>query len=248
MIEQRELDILHRFFPVKTGSQTVHGLMRLPDAISFCDNWNSPRMVAVTRGDDLALAGDANASGWMEFIASLDFSGFIQAPETFLSGLKQIDPELKIWPRVSFVLETPLKDIPYPSNAQIRKISPDDAAVLEKISAAWLWKYWRDTEDFCRTGTAFVTVVNGQPASVSSIFSQSNRYVDIAVATHPEFRGQGYAMAAAHTLCREIVSQRKQPVWNTSTGNAASRAMPLKLGFREIPAKPFFVMRRDLPN
>jgi RimJ/RimL family protein N-acetyltransferase len=248
MIEQRKLDVLRRFFPVTTGSQAVHTLLRLPDSISFCDNWSKPRMVAVTRNDDLVLAGDAEANGWIDFVGSLDFSGFIQASETFLLGLKQIDPEIKIWPRVSFVLETPLKDIPYPSNAQVRKISPGDAAVLEKISAAWLWKYWSDTEDFCRTGTAFVTVSNGQTVSVSSIFSQSNRYVDIAVATHPEFRGEGYAMAAAHTLCREIVSQGKQPVWNTSTGNAASRAMPLKLGFREIPAEPFFVMRRDLPN
>jgi hypothetical protein len=248
MIEQRELDVLCRFFPVKTGSQTVHALLRLPDSISFCDDWSMPRMVAVARGDDLALAGDANASGWMEFISSLDFSGFIQAPETFFSGLKQIDPELKIWPRVSFVLDERPNYISYPLKTHVRKISVSDAMALEKIGESWLWKYWRDAEDFCRKEIAFVSEFNGEVVSVASYFTKSERYVDLAVATHPDFRGRGLAMIASYSLCLEILSKGKRPVWNTSTENTASRVMPLKLSFREIPAEPFFVMRRDLPN
>ena len=248
MIDKSQLGVLRRFFPVTTGKQTVHTLLRLPDAIAFCDNWNAPQVAAVTWRDDLVLAGDAQARGWTEFIASLNFSGFVQAPETFLTGLRRVEPKLIIWRRISFVLNSALKEIHCPQNAEVRKVAPNDAAALEKIGQPWVWKYWLDAADFCRTGTAYVAVMDGEAVSVASIFTESDHYVDPAVATHPEYLRKGLAIAAVWALCKEIISTGKIPVWNTSPENIASCTIPRKLGFKEIPTEPLYVMKRDVPQ
>ena len=183
-----------------------------------------------------------------EFVASLDFSGFILAPKTFLSGLKRIDPQLAIWPRANFVLDSPLKELSYLSSAEVRKVTPSDAAALEKIGQSWLWKYWQNIDDFCRTGTAYVAIARGEAASVASVFTESDRYVDLAVATHPAFRGKGLAIATTRALCEEILAIGKIPVWNTSPENIASCVIGRKLGFREISAEPLYVIQRDIPR
>lgn len=246
-MEKWELDILRRFFPVTTGLQTVHTLLRFPDTVGFCDDWERPRMAAVTRGDDLVLAGEADAHRWTTFVSTLNFSGFVQAPEIFLQALKSIDPQLIVWSRVSFVLDGALKDIPCPPNVKIRKVHRNHAAALERIGQSWLWKYWSNAEDFCQTGTAYVAQVDGEAVSMASVFTESDHYADLAVATHPAFRGKGLATAAAHALCKEILAEGRLPVWNTSPENPSSCAIPRRLGFREIPAQPLYVMNRDIP-
>jgi len=248
MITERELDILRRFFPVTTGMQGVHTLLRLPDAVGYCDDWKQPRVVAVACGDDLILAGDAKAQRWIEFVASLSFAGFIQAPPAFLPGLKQIDAGVIVWPRVNFVLDGALASLTSAPGGKVRKVHPGDAAALEKIGQPWLWKYWRDAEDFCRTGVGYVALVDGEAVSIASIFTESERYADLAVATHPAFRGKGYSTAAAHALCQNVLAKGRVPVWNTSTDNLASIAISRKLGFREKPAEPLYLMKRDVPH
>jgi ribosomal protein S18 acetylase RimI-like enzyme len=248
MITERELDILRRFFPVTTGLQAVHTLLRLPDAVAYCDDWEQPHVVAVTRGDHLILAGDAKARGWIEFAASLSFAGFIQAPAAFLPGLKQIDAGVLVWPRVSFVLDGALAPLANSPSSQVRKVQIGDMPGLKKIGQPWLWKFWRDAEDFCRTGVGYVALVDGEAISIASIFTESERYTDLAVATHPGFRRQGYSTAAAHALCKDILAEGRFPVWNTSTDNLASIAIARKLGFREIPAEPLYLMKQDIPD
>jgi len=248
MIIERELDILRRFFPVVAGMQAVHTLLRLPDAVAYCDDWEQPRVVGVARGDHLILAGDAKAQRWIEFVASLSFAGFIQAPPAFLPGLKQIDAGVLVWPRVSFVLDSTPPPLASSPDSRIRGMHPGDAAALIKIGQPWLWKFWRDAEDFCRIGVGYVALVDGVAVSIASIFSESERYADLAVATHPAFRSKGYSTAAAHALCQDIVAKNRVPVWNTSTDNLASIAISHKLGFREIPSEPLYLMKQDIPH
>ncbi|MBM3324086.1 MAG: GNAT family N-acetyltransferase [Calditrichaeota bacterium] len=248
MITLRELEILRRFFPVTTGLQAVHTLLRHPETRAFCDNWEKPCVVAVTRTDDLVLAGDADADGWIEFVKPLDFTGFVIASADFLPGLRLIDPAVKVWPRRSFTLDGMLKNCPYPAWAKVRKVRPTDASALEEIGQSWIWKYWRSTEDFCANGTARVCEANGRAVSIASIFTESELYVDPAVATHPDHLGRGLATAAAHALCKEILAGGKRPVWNTSVENIPSASVARRLGFREIPTDAYFVMKRDIPD
>jgi len=243
----RELEILRRFFQSNSESRIAHTLLRFPDAITFCDNWEMPCVAAIAWRDHLVLAGDANADQWTEFVASLDFHGFIQSPEDFLPGLRRIAPDLAIWPRVRFVLNGPPTDVPYPRNARIRKANLGDASALEQIGQSWVWKYWEGAEDFCRTATAYVAEVETTAVSVVSIFVEYENYADLAVATHPSFRRKGLATAAAHALCAEIVAEGRIPVWSTSPDNIASSIIPRKLGFVEIPANPIYVMNHEIP-
>ncbi len=243
----REFEILRRFFQSNSESRIAHTLLRFRDAITFCDNWERPCVAAIAWRDRLVLAGDAKGNGWAEFVASLDFHGFIQCPEDFLPGLRRVAPGLAIWPRVRFVLRGPLREVPSPRNAQIRRVNLGDAPALEQIEQSWVWKYWEDAEDFCRTATAYVAEVAAIAVSVVSIFVEYENHADLAVATHPSFRRKGLATAAAHALCTDIVAQGKIPVWSTSPDNIASSVIPRKLGFVEIPAHPMYVMNQEIP-
>jgi RimJ/RimL family protein N-acetyltransferase len=247
-MESRETEILHRFFQSRSDSRAAHTLLRFPDAVGFCDNWQEPRVAVVAWKDHVILAGDSNADGWIQFIASLDFRGFIRAPEDFLPGLKQLAPDLATWPRISFILKDSLRQVSYPRNTEIREVRPGDAATLEQIGQSWVWQYWKDIHDFCRTATACVADVGNRAVSVVSVFSEYENQADLAVATHPSFRRKGLATAAAHALCTQLVAQGKIPIWSTSPDNIASATIPRRLGFTEIPAQPMYVMNREIPS
>lgn len=243
----REIETLRSFFQSNSESRVVHALLRYPNTTAYCDNWVKPRVAAIAWKDHLVLAGDANMDGWTKFVASVDFHGFIQCPEDFLPGLRRIAPDLAVWPRVRFVLHESPREVPYPRNARIRKVGLSDAPALEQIGQSWVWNYWEDAEDFCRTATAYVAVVETIAISVVSIFVEYENHADLAVATHPSFRRKGLATAAAHALCAELVAQGKVPVWSTSPDNIASSTIPRKLGFTEIPANPVYVMNHEIP-
>ncbi|MFH1011243.1 MAG: GNAT family N-acetyltransferase [bacterium] len=247
MINSRELEILRRFFQSRSDSRAAHTLLRFPDAVAFCDDWTEPRVASIAWKDHLVLAGDANSDGWIEFVTSLDFRGFIQAPEDFLPGMRHVAPDLAVWPRISFLLNGSPKQVPYPANARIRQVRAGDAPALEQIGQSWVWQYWEDAEDFCQTATACVAEVGNIAVSVVSIFNEHEGHTDLAVATHPSFRRKGFATAAAHALCTQLVSEDKIPIWNTSPDNIASSTIPRKLGFTEIPANPMYVMNREIP-
>jgi len=243
----REIETLRSFFQSNSESRVVHALLRYPYTIAFCDNWVKPRVAVIAWKDHLVLAGNANGDGWTKFVASIDFHGFIQSPGDFLPGLKRIAPNLAIWPRVRFILHKSPREVQYPLNARIRKVGFSDAPALEQIGQSWVWNYWEGAEDFCQTATAHVAEVEAIAVSVVSVFVEYENYADLAVATHPSFRRQGLATAAAHALCAEIITQGRVPVWSTSPDNMASSTIPRKLGFIEIPAHPIYVMNHEIP-
>lgn len=83
--------------------------------------------------------------------------------------------------------------------------------------------------------------VEGDIVSIAHAFASSPRYVDIGVSTHEQFRGQGFASAAAALVAAEIQASGRIPVWSTGATNVASLATARKLGFRETSRRMYLI-------
>jgi predicted GNAT family acetyltransferase len=63
------------------------------------------------------------------------------------------------------------------------------------------------------------------------------------VTTLPEWRGRGLSTAAAALVATVIQDAGRTPVWSTGEGNAASRRVAEKLGFREVARRAYLIPR-----
>jgi ribosomal protein S18 acetylase RimI-like enzyme len=64
-------------------------------------------------------------------------------------------------------------------------------------------------------------------------FEYGEEFADIAIATHPEFRGRGWGSAAVSVLCADIFERGRLPLYRCTWDNTGSRRLALSLGFVE---------------
>ena len=77
-------------------------------------------------------------------------------------------------------------------------------------------------------------VVDGRIVSTAQTAAITESYADIGVATDEQWRGRGFATAAASIVARRIQETGRTPVWSCGEDNLASLRVAQKLGFEEI--------------
>jgi hypothetical protein len=78
-------------------------------------------------------------------------------------------------------------------------------------------------------GVAAVTA-DGALACAATSYTLSSRYLEVALATRPAFRGRGLAMAAAAKLMLGALARNVIPCWSAS--NPISKRLAERLGYR----------------
>ena len=71
---------------------------------------------------------------------------------------------------------------------------------------------------------------DGVLACAATSYSLSSRYLEVAIATRPAFRGRGLALATAAALIREALARNLIPCWSAS--NPVSKRLAERLGYR----------------
>jgi RimJ/RimL family protein N-acetyltransferase len=85
--------------------------------------------------------------------------------------------------------------------------------------------------DLLEHGLGFGAVTqDGILACAATSYTLSARYLEIAIATRPAFRGRGLAMVAAAALIREALARHLIPCWSAS--NPVSKRLAERLGYR----------------
>jgi GNAT superfamily N-acetyltransferase len=80
-------------------------------------------------------------------------------------------------------------------------------------------------------GLGFAAVTQeGILASAATSYTLSSRYLEVAIATRPAFRGRGLAVVVAAALMREALAQSLVPCWSAS--NPVSKRLAERLGYR----------------
>lgn len=112
---------------------------------------------------------------------------------------------------------------------------------MEAATAALGMGDWRfgSARALVREGVVAGAIVGNQLAAVAFTAGIGDRYADIGVVTHQDWRGRGLASACAAFVCREIQARGLTPVWGTSVENLASRRVADKLGFEEVSRRVY---------
>jgi GNAT superfamily N-acetyltransferase len=85
--------------------------------------------------------------------------------------------------------------------------------------------------DLVEHGLGFGAVTKeGVLACAATSYTLSSRYLEVAIATRPAFRGRGLAMVVGAALMREALAQHLVPCWSAS--NPVSKRLAERLGYR----------------
>ena len=71
---------------------------------------------------------------------------------------------------------------------------------------------------------------DGVLACAATSYTLSSRYLEVAIATRPAFRGRGLAMVVGAALMREALARNLVPCWSAS--NPVSKRLAERLGYR----------------
>ena len=85
--------------------------------------------------------------------------------------------------------------------------------------------------DLVEQGLGFAAVsADGVLACAATSYTLSSRYLEVAIATRPAFRGRGLARVAAAALIHEALGRNLVPCWSAS--NPVSKRLAERLGYR----------------
>ena len=112
--------------------------------------------------------------------------------------------------------------------------------ITGRIVPAFSW----EKERFLRGGFGYAAFDGGEYCGVAFSAAVSSDEVDIGVEVRPGYRGRGIATALVQTICSEILSQGKKPVWAHSAQNLGSMRTAEKCGFVQSKINDYFILKR----
>ena len=139
------------------------------------------------------------------------------------------------------VYHTLTKPAPVIDEPAVREFTLDDMGLLEATGVHGA-DFRGGLPAQLETGTVAGAVVDGRVVSTAQTAANTARYTDIGVATDEQWRGRGFATAAASFVARRIQESGRTPVWSCGEDNMASLRVARKLGFEEV-ARLTYVVR-----
>ncbi len=136
-------------------------------------------------------------------------------------------------------------DPPDLRNETVRVLTPDDL-VLVRATMRHVWQgHWSDTRQMLEEGFAAGAIVNSELVSLAFTTARTPRHADMAAETLEEWRGRGFAAAAASIVARRVREAGQVPVWSTDEGNPGSQHIARKLGFSEVSRRTYVIPMRE---
>lgn len=135
------------------------------------------------------------------------------------------------------VMDWPADDVPEPK-VKMRPMTRDDLPSVVETDRAAFAPLWQNSLEavkvaFDLAALASVVEKDGRIAAFQISTPATQGFHLARLATHPDFQGQGFAVALVHELQREATRRSKALVTvNTQDNNKPSLALYKKLGFR----------------
>jgi len=123
--------------------------------------------------------------------------------------------------------------VPCPAGAEVRLLTPADAALLEGADEQlhWVCDAFGGPRGMLQEGLVAAGIVEGRVVALATTFARSRLHADIGVHTHADYRGRGFCTACGATVMRAILASRQAPVWTVEDGIVGSARVSEKLGF-----------------
>ncbi|MCT4357036.1 GNAT family N-acetyltransferase [Streptomyces sp. Je 1-79] len=198
----------------------------------WTDRADRPRVVAVSCGGHVLLAGDPTAVTSAELAP---FAGHcVETPDRFLPALGGAFEQLVPWERMLYVHRAEPVPPHVPRGVTVRRLTPEDAPALaaRDASLAWIHGSWGGPTGLAASGVAWAAFRRGRVLAVACTRFLGSRYEDVASATAPDERRRHLALACVAGLTADIAARGHRASWGCSRDNRPSRLLAWTAGFR----------------
>ncbi len=218
--------------------------MRTGHGRCLVDRWPNLRTVLAEVAGNVSLRGDP------DHLSDLDepMAGFVEAPESFLAVLRELDPGLHVWDRVVFELLGSTPRLPQPA-ATVRRLTAADAAAAAGLSEEirWVAATHGGPVALASSELAWGAFVAGRLVSVAVPFYLGEHYEDLGVVTEDAFRCRGLSTACAAAVVADVRARGRRASWTTSLDNTGSLGVAARLGFRPVREDVLYLLRTPIP-
>jgi GNAT superfamily N-acetyltransferase len=150
-----------------------------------------------------------------------------------------LDRRVRYYDDVYYTLAKPAVPVAHPS---VRMLTLDELGMLDAMPRAVRPGGFGSTQALLAEGIVAAAIVEGQVVATAHTSARTPRHADIGVATQPEWRGHGFATAAAALVARAVQQAGQTPVWSTGEDNVASQRVAQKVGFAEIGRRAYVIV------
>jgi len=124
----------------------------------------------------------------------------------------------------------------------VRRLGLADIKLLESAPAELRGSGFGSPRGLLSDGVVACAVVSDQIASIAHTSARTECHAEIGVYTLENWRGRGFATAAAAIVARCVQEMGQIPVWSAGEGNRASLRVAEKLGFREVSRRVYVIL------
>lgn len=139
---------------------------------------------------------------------------------------------------VYHTLTRPAVAHPHP---EVRLLTVDDRALFADVPDDLKPGTRADVEIVLREGFVAGAVSDRRIVSVAHTNAITERYADIGVFTHQDFRNRGYSTSAAALVTAAIQKSGRMPVWSCGEDNLQSLRVAAKVGFTEVSRRTYVI-------
>lgn len=233
------------FEPERPGPLVWSHIMRTGHGRCLVDRWPNPRTVLAEVAGNVSLRGDPGC------LSDLDepMTGFVEAPESFLAVLRELDPNLCSWDRVIFELPGAPPRLPRPA-AIVRRLAAADADAVAGLAEdiRWIAATLGGSAELARSELAWGAFDEGRLVSVAVPFYLGEHYEDVGVVTEQAFRRRGLPTACAAAVVADVRARGRRATWTTSPDNTSSLSVAARLGFRPVRKDVLYLLRTPIPT
>ena len=149
---------------------------------------------------------------------------------------REMGVQVRYYGDVYHVLNTPVVDF---RNEAVQQLTLADLELLESAP-----KEIQSVRVMLSGGIAACAIISDRIVGIAHTSARTDGYADIGAFTLEDWRGRGFATAAASIVARRVQESGQIPTWSAGEDNFASLRVAQKLGFIEVFRRTYLIPRQ----
>ncbi len=154
---------------------------------------------------------------------------------------KEKGVQVRYYGDVYHILNTPVVNF---RNEAVRQLTLADLELLESAPREVRGAGFGSPRGMLSEGIAACAIVSDRIVAIAHTSARTDGYADIGAFTLEDWRGRGFATAAASIVARRVQESGQIPTWSAGEDNSASLRVAQKLGFIEVFRRTYLIPRQ----